>query len=99
MPKVGIEIHFDENRGYLELACEPDAFAAYRDLAREQLKDLPEIPFDKVMELNIVDTATFVARRDAPQRRIWNWIVGLVVAAILALAAIGACALVKKYVA
>lgn len=99
MSKDGIEIHFDEKRGYLELACEPDAFAAYRDLAREQLKDLPEIPVDKVMELNIVDTATFVARRDAPQRRIWNWIAGLFVTAILALAAIGACALVEKYVA
>lgn len=99
MSKDGIEIHFDEKRGYLELACEPDAFAAYRDLVREQLKDLPEIPVDKVMEFNIVDTATFVARRDAPKRRIWSWIVGLVVAVILALAVVGACALIAKYVA
>jgi hypothetical protein len=99
MSKDGIEIHFDEKRGYLELACEPDAFAAYRDLARDQLKDLPEIPVDKVMELNIVDTATFVARRDAPKQRIWSWIVGLVVAVILALAVVGACALIAKYVA
>ena len=99
MPKDGIEIHFDENRGHLELACEPDAFAAYRDLARDHLKDLPEIPVDKVVELNIVDTATIAARRDAPTQRIWSWIVGLVVAAVLALAAIGVCALVEKHVA
>jgi hypothetical protein len=99
MAKDGIEIHFDEKRGYLELACEPDAFAAYRDLARDHLKDLPEIPVDRVMELNIVDTATFVARRDAPKQRIWSWIVGLVIAGILALAVVGACALIAKYVA
>jgi len=99
MTKDGIEIHFDEKRGYLELACEPDAFAAYRDLARDHLKDLPEIPIDKVMELNIVDTATFVARRDAPKRRIGGLIFGLVVAVILALAVIGACALITKFFA
>jgi len=99
MTKDGIEIHFDEKRGYLELACEPDAFAAYRDLARDHLKDLPEIPIDKVMELNIVDTATFVARRDAPKRRIGGLIFGLVVAVILALAVIGACALIAKFFA
>ncbi len=68
-------------------------------ILREQLKDLPEIPVDRVMELNIVDTATFVARRDPPKQRIWSCLVGLVVAIILALAAIGACALIENYVA
>ena len=99
MPKDGIEIHFDEKRGYLELACEPDAFSSYREVARDHLNDLPEIPVDRVMELNIVDTATFVARRGAPKQRIWGWIVGLVIAVILALAVVGACALIAKYVA
>jgi hypothetical protein len=99
MPKDGIEIHFDEKRGYLELACEPDAFASYRDLAREHLKDLPEIPLDKVVEMNIVDTATFVARRDAPKRRIGGLIIGFVVVVILVLAFVGACALIAKYFA
>ena len=69
----GIEIHFDEKRGYLELACEPDAFAPYREFARTQLVDIPDVSLDKVIEIHIVDTATFVARRDAPRRRLWDW--------------------------
>jgi hypothetical protein len=99
MPKDGIEIHFDEKRGYLELACEPDAFASYRDLARNHLKDLPEIPIDKVIEMNIVDTATFVARRDAPRRRVGGLFVGVAVVVILALALVGVYALVKRFFA
>ena len=46
----GIEIHYDEKRGRLELACEPDAFAPYRDLARQHLADMPEIRIEKVIE-------------------------------------------------
>lgn len=96
MTKDGIEIHFNEKRGYLELACEPDAFSTYRDLARDHLKDFPEIPIDKVIEMNIVDTATFVARRDAPKRRMLDLIVGLGMAVILALALVGAYSLIAK---
>jgi hypothetical protein len=96
MPKDGIEIHFDEKRGYLEVACELDAFAAYRDIAREHLKDLPQIPIDQVMEIHVVDTATFVARRDAPKRRIGGLIVGFAITVILALALVGAFALIAK---
>jgi hypothetical protein len=99
MTQDGIEIHFDEKRGILELACEPDAFAAYRYVAREQLKDFPEIPLDKVVEMNIVDTATFVARRDAPRNRVLGMMVAILVAAILALALIGAWALIAKLIA
>ncbi len=95
----GIEIHFDEKRGYLELACETDAFSAYREIARDQLKDFPDISLDKVMEINIVDTATFVARRDAPKRRIGGIVVGGLVALVLILAVIGACAIIAKIVA
>jgi hypothetical protein len=92
----GIEIHFDETRGYLELACEPDAFSQYRELARAQLVDIPDISFDKVIEINVVDTATFVARRDAPRRRIWDWIIiGLLVLTI-AFAIIGVAAVVLQ---
>jgi hypothetical protein len=54
MSQDGVEIHFDQKRGYLELACEPDAFAPYREIAREQLKEFPDISIDKVMEINIV---------------------------------------------
>jgi len=99
MSQDGIEIHFDEKRGYLELACEPDAFAAYREVARDHLKDFPEVALEKVIELNIVDTATFVARRDAPKRRIGGLIFGLVVAVVLALAVLGAYALIAKILA
>ena len=95
----GIEIHFDEKRGYLELACEPDSFTPYRDIARGQLKDFPDIPIDKVMEINIVDTATFVARRNAPNRRIRGIVVRCVIALVLILAVIGACAIIAKILA
>jgi hypothetical protein len=95
----GIEIHFDEKRGYLELACEPDAFAPYREIARDQLKDFPDIALEKVIEINIVDTATLVARRDAPKRRIGEIIVGLLIAAVIALAVIGAFAIIAKIAA
>ena len=40
----GIEIHFDEKNGYLELACEPDAFAPYREIAKRQLAEIPGLP-------------------------------------------------------
>jgi hypothetical protein len=85
----GIEIHFDETRGYLALGCEPDAFAKYRAIAREQLKDFPEIPVDKVIEINLVDTATFVARRDAPRKRIGDLIICGVIIIVVCLAAYG----------
>src|SRR5262245_30066019 len=93
----GIEIHFDETRGYLELACEPDAFAPYRALARKQLADFPEIDVDKVIEINIVDTATYVARRDAPRNQILGIIIGIVIVGILVLAAVGALALFARF--
>ena len=96
MSQDGIEIHFDEKRGYLQLACEPHAFAAYREVARDHLKDLPEIPLDKVIEMNIVNTATFVARRDAPKRCVRGLIFGFLVVLVLALAIVGACALIAK---
>jgi hypothetical protein len=84
-----MEIHFDEKRGYLELGCEPDAFAAYRELARSQLADFPEISMDKVIEVNVVDMATFVARRDAPRRRVWDWAVTGLILLVLVFAVIG----------
>jgi hypothetical protein len=94
----GIEIHFDEKRGYLQLACQPDAFAAYRDIARKQLADFPDISIEKVVELSVTDTATFVARRDAPRRHLINALICTLVVLIFALAAVGAVALVSKLV-
>jgi len=91
----GIEVHFDEKRGHLELACEPDAFAPYRDIARQQLADMPGLRIDKVVELNIIDTATFVARRNAPRKRIFDILFCLLVFVILGLAIIGASTLLR----
>lgn len=99
MSQDSIEIHFDEKRGYLQLACEPDAFAAYLVMTRKHLEVLPEIALDKVVEINIIDTATSVARRGAPARRLVDLIFGVVVVAILVLAVIGACSLVAKITA
>lgn len=99
MSQDGIEIHFDEKHGYLRLACEPDAFAAYQSVAREHLKDFPDIPVDKVVEINIVDTATFVARGNAPKRRIGSLFFGIIVVVIIVLAVIGACTLFAKITA
>jgi hypothetical protein len=92
----GIEIHFDAKRGYLALGCEPDAFAPYRAIARDQLEDFPEIPVDKIIEINLVDTATFVARRDAPKKRFGDLIPCTVIVVVLSLAAVGAVTLYGK---
>ncbi len=96
MSKDGIEIHFDEKRGCLELACEPDAFSSYLELARGHLKDLPEIPIDQVIEINIVDAATFAARWDASHRHLGGMVVGGIVVVVLVLAVIGAWAIIAK---
>ena len=99
MSEDGIEIHFDEKRGYLQLACDPAAFAAYRSFACEHLKDFPEIPIDKVIEMSITDTATFAARRDASKRGIGGLLFGLMVTSILVLAVVGAYTLIAKIAA
>jgi hypothetical protein len=99
MSHDGIEIHFDEKRGHLELGCERDAFASYRDLAREHLNGIPDIPIDKVVEISIVDTATFVARREAPKRRLWDIAFAVFVVALLILAVVGAYAIIARKIA
>ena len=85
----GIEMHFDEKRGCLELACEPDAFAPYREIAREQLVDFPEIPIDQIIEINIVDSVEYVARRGEPDRRIGAYALAALLIAVVSLAAVG----------
>ncbi|MBE7157816.1 MAG: hypothetical protein INR62_05180 [Rhodospirillales bacterium] len=92
----GIEIHYDDKRQYLELACEPDAFAAYRGVARQHLSDFPEIDIDRVIEIHIMDTATFVRRRNAPRRRIWDAVFIVLLVLVLTLAAIGAISLAAR---
>lgn len=96
MSQDGIEIHFDKELGCLQLACEPDAFAAYRSIACEHLKDFPDIPTDRIIELNIVDTVSLVARRSAPKRRIRGLVFGITITVILALAIFGACTLFAR---
>src|SRR5262245_54765093 len=85
----GIEIHFDDKRGHLDLACEPDAFAAYLDLAKDHLEGIPEIDFNLVKEINITNTAVFVAERESLASKL---VCGAIIACIffvLLLAAIG----------
>ncbi|MEX1231865.1 MAG: hypothetical protein WEB58_16590 [Planctomycetaceae bacterium] len=85
----GIKIIYEEERQFLSLVCEPDAFVRYRELARENLADLPEINVDEVVELVIVDFAALEARRDAPKKRLWEMLGVGIFLVILALAVIG----------
>lgn len=98
MDQDGIEIHFDEKRGYLELACEPDAYAEYWYLAREHVAGIPHVAIEKVVEIHITDTATFVARRDAPKRYLGSVIFAIIVLVVLLLAAIGAWSVFSRIV-
>jgi hypothetical protein len=96
LPQDGIEIHFDDKRGFLELACEPDAFRQYLDLARRDMEPFPEIDVGRVIELHITDTATFVARRDAPRRRLWDVVFGVSIMGMVVLAAFGGYVLITR---
>jgi hypothetical protein len=95
--KVGIEIHFNEKRGCLELSCEGDDFSPYRELARKQLRDFTGLPFDKVTEIVVVDAAASSARRHARGARLRGLLAGLVVALILILAVVGAYTLISEF--
>lgn len=96
LPREGIEIHFDDKRGVLNLSCEPDAFRPYLDLARRDMEAFPEIDMDRVIELNITDTATFVARRDTPRRQFWDIVFGVSIMATIVLAVFGAYVLITR---
>ena len=96
LPRAGIEIHFDDNRRVLELACEPDSFRSYLDLARRDLESFPEIDVDKVVELYITDTATFVSRRDAPKRRYRDIALVVLIIGTVSLAVFGAFVLIMR---
>jgi hypothetical protein len=95
MQRDGIEIHFDGKRGYLELACESDAFAAYREVARAQLADFKEIPVGEVIEINVVDADASVARRRGPRRMIWGWVVASLFILTTTLAVVGLLSVVR----
>ena len=92
----GMEIHYDEDRGYLSLNCEPDAFREFRELARTLLAQFPEIDPDKVIELQVTDVKQFVARQRASPKRGLSLAFGLAVAIILGLAAVGVVAIAGK---
>ena len=103
MQHEGIEIHFDDKHGLLELACEPDAFASFRELSRTMLVDFAEIQFDKVVEITIIDSHTAIAKRNQPGRRFRDWtIVGIVTSVFAGLfffAAIGFVVALKWFAA
>jgi hypothetical protein len=92
----GIEIHFDQKRGRLDLACEPEAFARYRELAREDLREFPGISMDRVAEICIVDVASYAKKRGAPKGPLGSVLFGLALVVILALAVIGAMTVLNR---
>ena len=91
-----MEIHYDAARRSLALACEPGAFREFRELARAHLADFPEIDLDTVMEIRLTDVQRFTAWRDAPRKRRKDLVFGLLLAALLILAATGAASIVAK---
>jgi hypothetical protein len=93
--REGIEIHFDDKRGVLELACEPDAFRPYLDLVRKDMEPFSEINVDQVIELHITDTAKFVARREAPRQQLWDSMLGISFVVTIGFALFGAYSLIK----
>lgn len=91
----GIEVHFHDERGYLELACEPDAFAAYLALAKEHLEGVPDIDYNRVKEINIADTAAFVAERESVASKLVWGVVAVCFVIVMFLAVIGFSTLVS----
>jgi len=65
----GIEIHCDEKRGWIHLACEPDAFKDFHDYVRTQLCDLPEIDLNHIDTIEITNTARIVDERASPRQK------------------------------
>jgi hypothetical protein len=91
----GVEIHYDDKRRYLELACEPDAFAAYRDLARQHLADFPEIDLERVIEINVVDTAQSVKKREVANRGVRGIFFTILFVLTIVLAGVGAISIIS----
>ena len=91
----GIEVHFDSKRGYLELACEPDAFIPYLELARQQLKELSELSFDTIVEINVTNASTSVGRANTLQQRIVSAVLGVFIVSTFILSLIGLVQVVK----
>ena len=91
-----IEVHYNEEQRQLDLACAPDDFAAYRDVVRKQLAGWSEIDVDAIVEVNVVNTEGYAARRDAPRARIWQVLFGAVVLLVVGLAIVGAVSLMTR---
>ena len=57
------EVHYDEKRGHLELACAPKSYKKFRDFIFEELADFEDINLDRVREIEILDAYTISDRR------------------------------------
>ena len=83
----GFKVHYDQKRGRLEIACDTGSYKRFRDLVSHQFTDIPEINFDNVVEIEILDSAKFVARGDTMRSSIMMrgliGIVGLIFASSL----------------
>lgn len=89
----GFEIHYDEKLGRLDLACEPEAFAPYQELARSNLHEFPEILLDKVTEICITDVKRRSERKVGVLDSIMAYSFIVVFFLVLVLAFIGACSI------
>ena len=92
----GIEIHFNEKSGYLQLDCEPDAFAAYLELARKDLQGFPDVSLDKVREIYIIKIPADATQLGPQPRGIRQLMFFSIVFIILGLAVSGAISLIGK---
>ena len=63
----GIEIHWDERRGHLSLACDREAFEKFRRFVQDELRDFPEIAMESLEAIEISDTNKTVVRRESPR--------------------------------
>lgn len=90
-----IEIHHDDERGWLKLSCGSDAFAPYRAIAREQLADFAEIDVDAMMTIEIIDTERYVARIDARNNSVRGYLFNGIFVAVLLLPMIGFISIIR----
>lgn len=84
-----VDVRYSAKDGCLYLACDPGAF----DLLRKQfIADNvggPDIPFDEVVSIRIVDIVSFNKRNNVQAVRTRPWGCFIVLISILALAIVG----------
>lgn len=83
------EIHYDEKRGRLELACTPQSYNKFRNFVSKELADFGEIDLDRVREIEILDAHSITAGAPSPLRSAGCIAVVIVVIVVCTLVVIG----------